>query len=70
MPNLDKKLSMFSTGQLVFALFFVVAFTSIIVLMYRKDAKGHKIHYSGSYKILIGFILAIVTLFLIKVFVH
>ena len=38
--------------------------------MYRKDAKGHKIHYSGSYKILIGFILAIVALFLIKVFVH
>ena len=70
MPNLDKKLSMFSTGQLVFALFFVVAFTSIIILMYRKDAKGHKIHYSGSYKILIGFILAIVALFLIKVFVH
>ena len=70
MPNLDKKLSMFSTGQLVFALLFVVAFTSIIVLMYRKDAKGHKIHYSGSYKILIGFILAIVALFLIKVFVH
>ena len=61
---------MFSTGQLVFALFFVVAFTSIIVLMYRKDAKGHKIHYSGSYKILIGFVLAIVALFLIKVFVH
>ena len=70
MPNLDKKLSMFSTGQLVFALFLVVAFTSIIVLMYRKDAKGHKIHDSGSYKILIGFILAIVALFLIKVFVH
>jgi len=70
LPNLDKKLSMFSTGQLVFALFFVVAFTSIIVLMYRKDAKGHKIHYSGSYKILIGFILAIVAMFLIKVFVH
>jgi len=61
---------MFSTGQLVFALFFVVAFTSIIILMYLKDAKGHKIHYSGSYKILIGFILAIVALFLIKVFVH
>ena len=38
--------------------------------MYRKDAKGHKIHYAGSYKILIGFILAIIALFMIKVFVH
>ena len=38
--------------------------------MYRKDAKGHQIHYAGSYKILIGFILAIIALFMIKVFVH
>ena len=61
---------MFSQGQLLFALFFVVTFTAIIIMMYRKDAVGHKIHYSGTYKILLGFILAIVALFLIKVFVH
>jgi len=70
LTNLDKKIRMFSSGQLVFALCFVVAFSTIIVLMYRKDAKGHKVHYSGAYKILIGFILAIIALFLIKVFVH
>ena len=70
MPNLDKKIRMFSSGQLIFALCFVLGFTTIIVLTYRKDAKGHKIHYAGAYKILIGFILAIIALFLIKVFVH
>ena len=61
---------MFSSGQLVFALFFVIAFTTTTVYMYRKDAKGHKIHYAGTYKILIGFVLAIIALFMIKVFVH
>ena len=70
MPNLAKKLSMFSTGQLVFALLFIVGFTLITITMYRKDAKGHQVHYAGSYKILIGFILAIIALFMIKVFVH
>lgn len=70
MPNLDKKLKMFSSGQLIFAALFVIGFTSLIILMYRKDAKGHKVHYAGTYKILIGFILAIIALFMIKVFVH
>lgn len=61
---------MFSSGQLIFALLFVIGFTSIIVIMYRKDSKGHKVHYQGTYKILIGFILAIIALFMIKVLVH
>jgi cbb3-type cytochrome oxidase subunit 3 len=70
LSNLEEKLQMFSSGQLLFAVFFIISFTAIVILMYRKDAKGHKIHYAGSYKILIGFILAIFALFLIKVFVH
>lgn len=70
MSNLDKNLNMFSSGQLIFAALFVIVFTSLIILMYRKDAKGHRIHYAGTYKILIGFILAIIALFMIKVFVH
>lgn len=61
---------MFSTGQIAFAIFFVISFTIIIVLMYRKDTKTSKVYYKGTYKILIGFILAIIALFLIKVFVH
>lgn len=70
MSNLDKNLTMFTSGQLIFAALFVIVFTSLIVIMYRKDAKGHRIHYAGTYKILIGFILAIIALFMIKVFVH
>jgi len=70
MSNLVEKLRMFSSGQLQFAVFFVIFFSAIVVWMYRKDSKGHKIHYAGSYKILIGFVLAIVALFMIKVFVH
>ncbi len=59
---------MFSTGQLIFALFFVIAFIIIIAISYRKDIKKHKIYYKGSFKILLIFIAAIGTLFLIKYF--
>jgi len=57
---------MFSNGQLLFAVFFVIAFTGIIILTYRKDFKGHQIHYEGSFKILLTFLLAIAVLFVIK----
>ena len=39
---------MFSTGQLIFAGFFVVAFTAGMVWSYRKDLKLHKIHYKNA----------------------
>ncbi|MDB4066460.1 hypothetical protein N9525_00805 [Flavobacteriaceae bacterium] len=57
---------MFSNGQLLFAVFFVIAFTWIIIFTYRKDFKGHQIHYKGSFKILLTFLLAIAVLFVIK----
>ncbi|MDA9351659.1 hypothetical protein N8151_01235 [Flavobacteriaceae bacterium] len=57
---------MFSNGQLLFAVFFVIAFTGIIIFTYRKDFKGHQIHYKGSFKILLTFLLAIAVLFVIK----
>ena len=59
---------MFSKGQLLFAVFFVIAFVSIMVFSYRKDIKSHKVHYKGSLKILIVFIAAVFSLFLIKFF--
>ena len=59
---------MFSNGQLLFAVFFVLAFTGIIIFTYKKDFKGHQIHYKGSFKILITFIIAIGVLFTIKYF--
>ena len=59
---------MFSQGQLVFAVCFFVAFVIAMIIAYRKDAKLHKIFYKGNYKILIGFIVFILILFLIKVY--
>jgi len=59
---------MFSQRQLVFAGCFFVAFVIAMIYAYRKDAKLHKTFYKGNYKILIGFILFIVILFMIKIF--
>jgi O-antigen/teichoic acid export membrane protein len=57
---------MFSQGQLLFAVFFVIAFVTLMFFSYRKDSKSHKLHYKGSLKILIVFLLTIGILFLIK----
>jgi len=47
---------MYSTGQWIFAGFFVVAFVIIMIISYRRDKKLHKKHYRGSFWILIGFL--------------
>ncbi len=57
---------MFSQGQLLFAVTFLVAFVALMVFSYRKDIKLHKIHYRGSLWILVGFTLFIGLLFAIK----
>lgn len=57
---------MFSTGQLIFAGFFVVAFVIVMIFSYRKDKRLHKKYYKGSFYVLIGFLLFIALLFLIK----
>lgn len=59
---------MFSQGQLVFAGFFFVAFVIAMIFAYRKDSNLHRVFYKGNYKILIGFALFIVMLFVIKIF--
>jgi len=59
---------MFSNGQLLFAIFFVIAFSAILIYTYGKDFKGHQLHYKGSFKILLSFIAAIFILFMIKYF--
>ncbi|MDC6386520.1 hypothetical protein D2V93_05465 [Flagellimonas taeanensis] len=59
---------MFSTGQLIFAAFFFIAFVIVIILSYRKDKKLHKKNYRGVVQILISFITFIIILFLIKHF--
>ncbi len=59
---------MFSTGQLGFALFFVIAFTTMIIISYRKDKSNQQQYFKGSYKILISFVIALLVLFMIKYF--
>lgn len=59
---------MFSTGQLIFAALFFIAFVVIITLTYRKDKKLHKKNYKGVIWILVSFITFIIILFLIKYF--
>jgi hypothetical protein len=59
---------MFSQGQLVFALIFFISFIIAMVFAYKKDAVLHQLFYKGNYKILIGFGIFIVLLFLIKIF--
>jgi hypothetical protein len=47
---------MFSTGQLIFALLFFLAFVIAVAYQYRRDKKVHKTYYKGTVWILIAFI--------------
>ncbi|MEN9322906.1 MAG: hypothetical protein RIT03_1280 [Bacteroidota bacterium] len=58
---------MFSSGQLIFALLFFIAFVVAMVISYRKDVKIHEKYYKGNFKILIGFFAFIILLFVIKI---
>lgn len=58
---------MFSTGQVYFAILFVIVFIILIFLVYKKDLKLHKLHYKGSSKwVLVGFLSFIGILFILK----
>lgn len=57
---------MFTQGQLVFAALFVIAFIITMIYVYRKDISLHRLHYKGTFKVVIGFILFIAFLFAIK----
>ena len=57
---------MFSFGQLIFALCFLIGFTLIIIYSYRSDKKKQPDYFKGSYKILVGFFIAFSVLVLIK----
>jgi threonine/homoserine/homoserine lactone efflux protein len=64
----EKLLNMFTTGQLIFAVFFVVVFVIAMIYAYGKDKVLHNQFYKGNYKILLGFFGFILLLFLIKIF--
>ena len=59
---------MFTTGQIVFALFFLISFTIIIFFSYKQDRETINLFYRDSYKILLAFILFFFLLFCIKYF--
>ena len=58
---------MFSTGQIYFAIFFIIAFVTTMILVYRKDLRQMKPFYKGTYWVFIGLLGFIGLLFLIKV---
>jgi cytochrome bd-type quinol oxidase subunit 1 len=59
---------MFSKGQLIFAGIFLISFIIAAIYAYRGDKNLHRKFYKGSYKVLIAFILFIISLFIIKLF--
>lgn len=57
---------MFTPGQMQFAIFFIIAFTIILVVMYRKDLKLHRIYYKNRLWVLVAFLAFIGSLFVLK----
>ncbi len=57
---------MFSSGQLLFAVFFILVFTIVITITYKKDKKLHKRNYKGVKWIGLFFIIFVMILFIIK----
>ncbi|MDT0553523.1 hypothetical protein RM519_09730 [Urechidicola sp. P050] len=58
---------MFTPGQKIFAIFFVIAFTAVMIWTYRKDLKLHKKYYKNSYLVLIA-IFAVIAVFTLITF--
>ncbi len=61
---------MFTTGQLIFALLFFLAFVGVMIWSYRKDLKLHKKYYKGSYWVLIGLLVFFILLYALKSFIY
>ncbi len=57
---------MFTKGQLIFAVIFIIAFVTAMVIAYRKDKALHQLFYRGNYKILLAFFAFVLFLFVIK----
>ncbi|MBC2839894.1 hypothetical protein [Robiginitalea sp. SC105] len=59
---------MFSTGQMVFALLFFIAFVAVLVVMYRRDRQWQRKQYKGTFTVLLLFAGFIILLLLLKYF--
>lgn len=58
---------MFTTGQVIFAILFIIGFSIIMVLSYRKDRRLHQKNYKGVKWVGISFVVFVIVLFLLKV---
>ena len=58
---------MFTTGQVVFAILFIIGFSLILIFSYRKDRRLHRKNYKGVKWVGISFVVFIIVLFLLKV---
>lgn len=61
---------MFSKGQLIFAVLFVIAFTISMIWSYKKDIKIHKKYYKNTFIVLIAIFLIIAIFTLITFSLH
>jgi cbb3-type cytochrome oxidase subunit 3 len=57
---------MFSFGQLIFGICFFIVFVIVVIFSYKSDKKKQPQYFKGSYKVLIGFLIAFSLLVLIK----
>ncbi len=60
-PNLGKEFSlytfiMFTTGRLIFVVFFLIVFIAGLIFAYRKDIAKSPWYFKGSYKIIFSLI--------------
>ncbi|MGB0527391.1 MAG: hypothetical protein ACPHX5_02500 [Flavobacteriaceae bacterium] len=56
----------FSQGQLIFALCFVIGFSVLIYLSYKKDRKLHQKNYKDLWNVAVGFVAFFTLLILLK----
>lgn len=40
----------FTTGRIIFMIFFIIAFIALMIYSYRKDIKNHERYYKGAGK--------------------
>lgn len=61
---------MFSTGQLVFAILFLIVFTFVIVFSYRKDKNVHRKFYKKNIWVFVIFVVFILLLIGLNTFLN
>jgi len=61
---------MFSSGQKLFALFFIIVFAAILIWSYRKDIYLHKIYYKKVWVVALGIVVVIASFAIIAFALH